>query len=82
MNCHTFPSLRGDRLEESANLAVDIWFVAMVSVDPNFASLSVEAESLKSIQIVPWEFVARIGTQVTIKLSYTKDQLLHAFFAI
>jgi len=54
----------------------------MVSVDPNFASLSVEAESLKSIQIVPWEFVARIGTQVTIKLSYTKDQLLHAFFAI
>ncbi|MCP4775664.1 MAG: hypothetical protein GY880_15640 [Planctomycetaceae bacterium] len=58
----SFPQLTRDRSEESANLAVDIWFVAMVSDNPSFAPLSVEAESLKSIQIVSLEFVARIGT--------------------
>ena len=45
---------------------MDIGLVAVVSVNSDFASLSTESEPLKSIQVVPFDFIARIVGEATI----------------
>lgn len=55
-----------DRFGKALKTAVDIGLVAVVSVNSDFASLSSESEPLKSIQVVPFDFIARIVGEATI----------------
>lgn len=62
----SFPQLAMDRFGKALKTAVDIGLVAVVSVNSDFASLSTESEPLKSIQVVPFDFIARIVGEATI----------------
>lgn len=63
----SLPQTSRDTFEELANTVLAVGSVGMVPIKSSFASLFAEAESLKSTQIVPLEFVARITTKPTIE---------------